>query len=91
MSVELSDDLILCNGGTQVATLAPSHFNRKINWLVWDQDQWKKVYTLLGCSMFAKHVPTMVLFKDFIAHANGRHTPMGKEKIRLEQDVSFET
>ena len=30
-------------------------------------------------------------YKDFMAHANGRCTPMGKEKICLEQDVSFGT
>ena len=34
--------------------------------------------------------PAVVLFKDFVAHANGRCTLMGKEMIRLEQDVSFE-
>ena len=33
MSVELHDELILPNGGTQVATLARSHFNRKISQL----------------------------------------------------------
>ena len=35
--------------------------------------------------------PAMVLFNDFMAHANGRCTPMEKEKIHLEQDVSFGT
>ena len=35
--------------------------------------------------------PTVVLFKNFMTHANGRCTPIEKEKIRLEQDVSFGT
>ena len=33
MSVELHDDLILPNGGTLAATLARSHFKRKISQL----------------------------------------------------------
>ena len=35
--------------------------------------------------------PVMVLFNDFMAHANGRCTLIGKEKIHLEHDVSFGT
>ena len=41
--------------------------------------------------MFAMCMALRGLFKDFMAHASGRCTLIGKEKIRLEQDVSFGT
>ena len=41
--------------------------------------------------MFVLHMALCSLFKDFMAHANGRCTLMGKEKICLKQDVSFGT
>ena len=41
--------------------------------------------------MFATHMALCGLFKDAMAHANGRCTPMGMGKMRLEQDVSFGT
>jgi len=35
--------------------------------------------------------PSAVCSNIFMAHVNGRYTPMGMGKIHLEQDVSFGT
>jgi len=41
--------------------------------------------------MFEIYMALHALFKDFMAYISGRCTPMGIEKIHLEQNVSFGT
>jgi len=41
--------------------------------------------------MFEIYMALYALFKDFVAYISGRCTPIGMEKIYLEQHVSFGT
>ena len=95
MLVELRDDLILPIRGMQVATLALSHLGRNISqlnplgFMIKIKERKYAPSRVTLCLQYAW--PTMVLFKDFMAYASGRCTPMGKEKFLLEHDVSFGT
>jgi len=63
---------------------------KKEGWTPYPRGRYKGTSgSLKDCSMFATSMALNGSFKDFMTHSSGRCTPMGMEKIRLEQDVSF--
>ena len=88
MSVELRNDQIIPSGGMLAATLARSHFKIKISQLnplgFMIKIDGRKCAPSWVTQCLQHAWPAVVLFKDFMTYANGRCTPMGKEKIRLE-------